>query len=63
MPVILKPKNYEQWLDAKEEDTDKLQKLLSPYPASEMIAYQVSKSVNTPSNDSPELIVRTDDNK
>jgi len=56
MPVILKSENYEQWLDAKEKDTDKLQKLLSPYPASEMVAYQVSKSVNIPSNDSPELI-------
>ncbi len=56
MPVILKARDYGQWLDAKEKDTDKLQKILSPYPASEMIAYQVSKSVNTPSNDSPELV-------
>ncbi len=56
MPVILKAKDYEQWLDAKEKDTDKLQKLLKPYPTSEMVAYQVSKSVNIPSNDSPELI-------
>ncbi len=53
MPVILKAKDYEQWLDAKEKDTDKLQKLLLPYPVSEMIAYQVSKSVNIPSNDAP----------
>ncbi len=56
MPVILKPENYEQWLDAKEKDTDKLQELLVPYPAIEMDSYKVSKSVNTPSNDSPELI-------
>ncbi len=56
MPVILKTKDYDQWLDAKEKDTDKLQKLFLPYPASEMIAYQVSKTVNIPSNDSPELI-------
>ncbi len=56
MPVILKPKDYEQWLDAKEKDTDKLQKLLVPYPSDEMDSYQVSKSVNIPGNDSPELI-------
>jgi putative SOS response-associated peptidase YedK len=56
MPVILQPKDYEQWLDAKEKDTEKLQKLLAPYPAAEMDLYEVSKSVNIPSNDSPELI-------
>jgi putative SOS response-associated peptidase YedK len=56
MPVILKPKDYDQWLDAKEKDTDKLQKLLKPYPASEMASYKVSRSVNIPDNDSPELI-------
>jgi len=37
----------------------KLQKLLKPYPTSEMIAYQVSKFVNIPANDSPELIEKT----
>ncbi len=56
MPVILKPKDYEQWLDAKEKDTGKLQKLLAPYPSEEMTAYKVGTSVNAPSNDSPELI-------
>ncbi len=56
MPVILKPKDYEQWLDEKENDTDKLQKLLAPYPSAEMESYQVSKSVNSPSNNSPELL-------
>ncbi len=56
MPVILKPEYYEQWLDVKEKDTDKLQKLLAPYPSAEMDSYRVSKSVNIPSNDSPELV-------
>ncbi len=40
MPVILKPQDYEQWLDAKEKDTGKLQKLLVPYPSAEMNAYK-----------------------
>ncbi|CAN5662377.1 hypothetical protein BH20ACI4_BH20ACI4_08320 [soil metagenome] len=56
MPVILKAKDYDQWLDAKEKDTDKLQILLAPYPASEMASYKVSRSVNIPDNDSAELI-------
>ena len=56
MPVILKSKDYDQWLDAKEKDTSELQKLLAPYPSEEMKSYAVSKSVNSPSKDSPELI-------
>ncbi|HRH40849.1 MAG TPA: SOS response-associated peptidase [Pyrinomonadaceae bacterium] len=56
MPVILKPEDYDQWLDEKEKDTGKLQNLLMPYSAQEMDSYQVSKSVNSPFVDSPELI-------
>lgn len=56
MPVILKAKDYEQWLDEKEKDTDKLQKLLVPYPSKEMASHAVSKAVNSPTYDSPELI-------
>jgi len=33
MPVILKPKSYDEWLDSKVKDTDKLQNLLKPYAA------------------------------
>lgn len=56
MPVILKPADYDQWLDAKENNSDRLQKLLAPYPADEMSSYAVSRSVNIPDADSPELI-------
>lgn len=56
MPVILKSKDYDQWLDAKQTDTDKLQKLLVPYPAKEMTSHEVSRAVNSPTFDSPELI-------
>ncbi|MDQ3181401.1 MAG: SOS response-associated peptidase [Acidobacteriota bacterium] len=56
MPVILKAENYEQWLDAKETKTDKLQKLLAPYPSAEMTYHAVSRSVNIPDVDSAELI-------
>ncbi len=56
MPVILKPADYAQWLDPEENNTDRLQKLLAPYPAVEMTSHAVSKSVNIPDADSPELI-------
>lgn len=56
MPVILKPKDYDQWLDEKETDTERLQNLLVPYPASVMASHAVSRAVNSPNSDSPELI-------
>lgn len=56
MPVILKPADYDQWLDEKEKDTNKLQNLLVPYPSNEMASYEVSRAVNSPSYDAPELI-------
>lgn len=56
MPVILKQESYDEWLDAKEKNTEKLQKLLAPYPAKEMDSHAVSKSVNIPDADSENLI-------
>lgn len=56
MPIILKVENYEEWLDAKVKDTEKLQKFLVPYPADEMSSHPVSKSVNMPDVNSAELI-------
>lgn len=56
MPVILKPKDYDEWLDEKLKDTEKLQKLLVPFPAAQMKSHAVSKAVNSPAYDSPELI-------
>lgn len=39
MPVIVKPENYDQWLDPKNEDVDGLIKLLAPHPGKEMAAH------------------------
>jgi putative SOS response-associated peptidase YedK len=55
MPVILKPADYDRWLDEKEKNTDRLQSLLVPFPAAEMATYAVSRAVNIVSNDSPAL--------
>ena len=56
MPVILPREAYELWLDPAERTPDQLNDLLKPYPAELMTAYPVSKLVNSPQNDSPELI-------
>lgn len=56
MPVILPPQAYEQWLDPAEQQPDRLQPLLAPYPAQEMSAYPVSRVVNNPQNESPDCI-------
>lgn len=56
MPVILKSKDYGEWLDVNENGTAKLEKLLAPFPAQEMDSYKVSRDVNSPANDSPNLI-------
>ncbi|HEX9962022.1 MAG TPA: SOS response-associated peptidase [Pyrinomonadaceae bacterium] len=56
MPVILKSQNYDEWLDPKENNTERLQKLLAPYPAGKMSSHAVGTSVNIPDMDSAELI-------
>lgn len=56
MPVILPPAAYEQWLDPGEQRPERLAPLLIPYPAEEMVAYPVSRLVNSPQNDSPACI-------
>jgi putative SOS response-associated peptidase YedK len=61
MPVILPPQSYTQWLDISENRPEPLSKLLLPYPAEAMTSYQVSKSVNSPQNDTPECIQPTTD--
>ena len=59
MPVILKSDFYEEWLNPKVKDTAKLHNLLVPYPAGEMSSHAVSRAVNSPSEDSAELIVNS----
>lgn len=51
MPVILRPDDYDQWLDPELSDKERLQRLLRPYPSGEMEAYAVSTLVNKPTND------------
>jgi putative SOS response-associated peptidase YedK len=59
MPAILKPDSYDVWLDPK-ADPGVLEKLLTPFLASKMKSHPVSRAVNTPENDTEELIERVD---
>lgn len=57
MPVILPPEAYSEWLYNEDRQPAQLDKLLVPYSSSEMIAYPVSRMVNSPDNDSPTVIM------
>lgn len=56
MPVILKPEDEKIWLDPSIDDTDYLNTFLKPLPADLMDTYEVSSLVNSPRNNSPNLI-------
>jgi putative SOS response-associated peptidase YedK len=47
MPVILRPDDYELWLDPGFKKTDALADLLKPYDANQMKRYEVSTRVNS----------------
>ena len=56
MPAILLPGAYADWLDPDMRDEQALSHWLASYPAEEMTARPVSRLVNDPKRDSPELI-------
>lgn len=56
MPVILHEQDEEEWLDRSVNDPEVIERLLVPYPATEMALYPVSRLVNNVRNDAPELV-------
>ncbi len=56
MPVIIPPDAYSIWLAPEDRQPAQLNDLLVPYPASEMLAFPVSRMVNSPQTESPDLI-------
>jgi putative SOS response-associated peptidase YedK len=58
MPVILRREDEDDWLDPANSEPEHLLPLLRPYPASEMAAYPVSRMVNSPANDAPDLLLQ-----
>jgi putative SOS response-associated peptidase YedK len=57
MPVILPQEGYSLWLDPGEPDPGRLAALLKPYSPAEMTAFPVSTLVNSPANESPDLVL------
>lgn len=56
MPVILLGKAESAWLDPKTPPDDAM-RLLVPYPCEDISVRPVSKTVNSPRNDSPDCLV------
>jgi putative SOS response-associated peptidase YedK len=56
MPVILKPEDYALWLSGDEQPLPALQALMQPCDPAAMSAYPVSKAVNRPGYDAPDVI-------
>ena len=56
MPVILSPKDYDQWLDPNVRDMEKLTPLLKPFSENEMETYPVSLMINNPKHQGAELV-------
>jgi putative SOS response-associated peptidase YedK len=60
MPVIVKEKYFDEWLDRENKNIDGLKKLLVSYPAAPMEAFAVSKYVSNSRNEGPDCMKRTD---
>ena len=55
MPVILEEKNEKIWLNSKSE-LSTLNSILDPFDSSKMDVYEVSRLINSPANNSDEVI-------
>lgn len=56
MPAIIRPESYALWLGHGLTEVEALQAILGPYPERLMEAYPVSRKVNSPAHDGPDLI-------
>ncbi|GAA1375650.1 SOS response-associated peptidase [Peribacillus frigoritolerans] len=56
MPVILKSEDEKDWLNPSINDTAYLQQYLKSFDSEQMEAFEVSTDVNSPKNNSPNLI-------
>ena len=59
MPAILPYEFHDAWLDPRTDRTV-LTEMLKPFPSLRMKKHPVSSSVNSPNNDSADLLVRVD---
>ena len=61
MPVILKQKHFDEWLDRKNNNIEDLKRLLVSYPAHQMEAFPVSMYVSNSRNEGPECMKKLED--
>ncbi len=59
MPVIIRPEDYAAWIDPSLNDIIRIQSMARPYPERLMEAYPVSRKIDSPQYDSPDLIEPT----
>ena len=57
MPVILSKKFEQKWISPEVHDKDYLLSMLAPYADKELDAYEVSTAVNSPRNNSPDILI------
>jgi putative SOS response-associated peptidase YedK len=60
MPVVIWKEDFDLWLDRSVEDPERLLPLLEPISSQELEIYPVGLEVNSPKNDSEELIKKAD---
>ena len=56
MPVIVRPEDYDAWLDPGLTDAGIVSELMGPYPADLMEAFRVGRAVGNPRSQGPDLI-------
>lgn len=56
MPVIIRPEDYAAWIDPNLNDIIRIQSMARPYPERLMEAYPISRKIDSPQYDSPDLI-------
>ena len=53
MPVLLDPQGFAWWMTGQ---TEEVGQLLTPYPSKDLDAYPISRRVNNPRHEGPELL-------
>jgi putative SOS response-associated peptidase YedK len=56
MPAVLADSDWDRWIDTAFSDTEKLSDLLRPFEPKALQAWPVSRLVNAPKNQGPDLI-------
>lgn len=56
MPVIIEPKQFDNWLNPEIQEPAELIPLLEPFKATKMEAYPISTYINSPKNNSEQCI-------